>query len=193
MENILRELFGTRDEEPVAAPAAAPAAETATPDKQSTRAAEREARRAARQQRKADPDRRKNRTEFVERYTTGNPSEGFSSEEAIAHLAEIREELSPAEFRRALAKTLENLPADQRDEFIAMMRKHQAGAGAAGATAAGAAGTAAAPAASSDPFGGLLAGLLGGNTAPGAPDAGSLLDDLRSGGLKAPSRPISRR
>ena len=40
--------------------------------------------------------------DFVERYTTGDPSEGFTSEEAIAYLREMRDEMSPAEFRRAL-------------------------------------------------------------------------------------------
>src|SRR3712207_7432954 len=56
------------------------------------------------------------RSEFIERYATGDPSEGFTTEEAIAHLREMRDEMSPAEFRRAMQRTLEHLPPNQRSE-----------------------------------------------------------------------------
>ena len=52
---------------------------------------------------------------------------GFTTEEAIAYLREMRDEMSPGEFRRAMQRTLENLPPSQRDDFIQIMREYQTG------------------------------------------------------------------
>jgi hypothetical protein len=203
MDNLLKDLFGFGGE-PAAHPAS-PSAPAAASDKAAEHDAEREARQEARQKRKADPEYRRRRGEFFERYATGRPDENITAEEAIEHLAELREELTPGEFQFAMVQTLDNLPADQRDEFIALMRKHRESAqpvqappaasvetAAPGAAAAAAATTSATTAA--DPFGGLLTGLIGGGatragaaTATGVPDAGAILDDLRKGGLSAPA------
>src|SRR5215216_540899 len=170
MDRILSELFGGDE----------PDAGTGTRSDTANKPAdpEREARREARQRRKADAEARRSRKEFIERYTTGDPSEGFTAEEAIAHLREMRDEMSPEEFRRAMQRTLEHLPPSQRDDFIRIMREYQAGAtqpatgGAATAarvqsgegTARDASVPSAAPGArtGADPFGGLLTGLMGG-------------------------------
>jgi len=195
MDKTLSELFGGDDSDA--------GAETRSNTADKPTGAEWEARHEARQRRKADAATRHSRKEFVERYTTGDPSEGFTTEEAITHLREMREEMTPQEFRRAMRRTLEHLPPSQRDDFIRIMREYQAGAAqpaaGAAATAAGAqAGeamareeatpTAAAGArAGGDPFGGLLTGLMGSGAA-GASDVGvgDLLDDLARGGLRAP-------
>lgn len=209
MDNLLKELFGSGDDGPdaaKAAPAAAAAAPAAPIDREAALAEQREARREARKKRKADAKSEEKRKSFVERYTTGDPSEGFTAEEAIEHLAELREELGPAEFQVAMVRTLDNLPVDQRDEFIALMRKHKEEADAAAASAKDAAAKAAAPAAApapagkapaADPFGGLLTGLFGGGgggtaaaaagAGAGIPNVGDVLTDLRSGGLNAPA------
>ncbi len=124
MDKILKDLFGGDDEPAVAVGAAA------SPETDSTAKAvdpDREARRKARRQRKADPDHKRKRDDFVERYTTGDPSEGFTADEAIEHLREMREEMTPAEFRAAMQRTLENLPPSQRDDFIAIMSQYQGG------------------------------------------------------------------
>lgn len=195
MDRILRELFG--DDEPEAGTgtrAAAP--ETPTESR-------RETRHEARQQRKGDAETRRSRKEFIERYTTGDPSEGFTTDEAIAHLREMRDEMSPAEFRRAMQRTLEHLPPEQRDDFIKIMREYQSGAdqpatGAAtaesipvGGVTAGeesARPAAAGARAGGDPFGGLLTGLMGGGEAgKGGVGVGDLLEDLTKGGLRAPA------
>ena len=197
MDRILSDLFGGNE----------PEAETGTRADKADKPVdpEREARREARQQRKADADARRTRKEFVERYTTGEPSEGFTSEEAIAHLREMRDEMTPGEFRRAMQRTLEHLPPDQRDDFVKIMKEYQAGSArpvtgasttAASAAAPGAVSGAAAPsdaaagapAAKADPFGGLLTGLMGGSTVgAGSVGVGDLFDDLTKGGLRAPS------
>jgi hypothetical protein len=164
---------------------------------------EREARREARRRRKADAETRHRRKEFVERYTTGDPAEGFTTEEAIAHLREMREEMTPEEFRRAMKRTLEHLPPNQRDDFIKIMREYQAGPAQSAPGAATAAGTqaregmareeltpsaAAGARSGGDPFGGLLTGLMGGGSvAAGGVGVGDLLDDLKEGGLRAPA------
>ena len=120
MDRILSELFGGDE------PDAGTGTRSDTTDKPAD--PEREARREARQRRKADAEARRSRKEFVERYMTGDPSEGFTTDEAIAHLREMRDEMSPGEFRRAMQRTLEHLPPSQRDEFIRIMREYQAGA-----------------------------------------------------------------
>jgi hypothetical protein len=195
MDRILRELFG--DDEPEAG-AGTRAAPSDTPSD-----LEQETRREARQQRNADAETRRNRSEFIERYTTGDPSEGFTTDEAIAHLREMRDELSPAEFRRAMQRTLEHLPPGQRDDFIKIMREYQSGAaepvtGAATAESIPVGGVtageetahpaAAGARAGGDPFGGLLTGLMGGGaTGTGGVGVGDLLEDLTKGGLRAPA------
>ena len=81
----------------------------------------------------------------------------------------MRQELSPAEFRAALQQTLEHLPPDQRDAFIAMMRQHRAPRatrdGAGGASPAMASAAPGTTAVGADAFGGLLTGLMGGGAA----------------------------
>jgi len=189
VDKLLKDLFGG-DDEPAAAPPPAAPAEAAATDAAEPRAkrsdAEREARREARRQRKADPDRRRKRDDFVERYSTGDPSEGFTTAEALEHLQEMRNEMTPAEFRAAMQKTLEHLPPNQRDDFLAIMQQYNAGQSSAAAEpAAAAAGTRAAAA---DPFGSLLGGLMGGGMAgAGGVDIGSVLSDLQRGGTRAPS------
>jgi hypothetical protein len=151
-----------------------------------------EARFELRQKRQADRERQQRRGEFVDRYTTGEPSEGITTEEALEHLQELRDELSPAEFRDAMQKTLDHLPADQRDEVNALIRHMQGAHGAeAGAAATGAGATAEAGAMRPAPLAGLLGGLVGDSSASGAGargfDIGDILNDLRSGGLNAPA------
>jgi hypothetical protein len=195
MDRILNELFGGDEPEAGAGTRSDAADKPAGP--------EREASREARQRRKDDAQTRRSRKEFIERYTTGDPAEGFTTEEAIAHLREMREEMTPDEFRRAMQRTLEHLPPSQRDDFIRIMREYQAGAArpaAGGATAeslpvggvtAGDEPTrpaAAGARAGADPFGGLLTGLMGGGAAgAGGVGVGDLLDDLTQGGLRAPT------
>jgi hypothetical protein len=189
MDRILSELFGSDE----------PEAGTGTRSETTDKPADPEgvARRKARQQRKVDLEARRSRKEFVERYTTGDPSEGFTTEEAIAHLREMREEMSPGEFRRAMQRTLEHLPPSQRDDFIRIMREYQSG-GSQPATGAAAgertAGDTTAPSSSpgartgADPFGGVLTGLMGSSAAgAGGVGVGDLLDDLTKGGLRAPA------
>jgi hypothetical protein len=67
--------------------------------------------------------------DFINRYTTGNPSEGFSSEEAINYLRQVRNEAPPEVMQRAAVETVRNLPDDQRKAFAEMLQRRQAGSG----------------------------------------------------------------
>jgi hypothetical protein len=173
--DLLKEFFGVGAEADDAPKPAAPAGDTAQQteeERQQARDAKREAKRANRQARKVDAATEAKRTEFADRYKTGHPSEGFEAEEALEHLEQLQGQLTPAEFRKAMEETLNSLPADQRDEFVTLMRKHQAEDAATVAQ---------------DPFGGLLGGLLGSPGATNAPNLGDVLNDLRQGGLNAPA------
>jgi hypothetical protein len=187
MDRLLQQLFGDDTEPQPAAQATASAPSTASAPDDATR----KARHEARQQRKADHEARHRRKEFIDRYSTGNPSEGFTADEAVAHLREMRDEMSPAEFRQAMKQALEHLPPDQRDEAIAMMQRYKqsAGTGASGSgpTSAMLQPSAIAGAAASNEaaFGSMLDSLMG--SGAGGADFGAIMDDLRKGGLNAPS------
>lgn len=174
--DLLKEFFGVgADGDDAATKPAAAAGDTAQQtdeERQQARDAKREAKRANRQARKVDAATEAKRTEFADRYKTGHPSEGFEAEEALEHLEQLQGQLTPAEFRKAMEETLNSLPADQRDDFVALMRKHQAADGAVAAQ---------------DPFSGLLGGLIGSPGATNVPNLGDVLNDLRQGGLNAPA------
>jgi hypothetical protein len=167
VDKLLKDLFGGDDEPAVVPGPAAPAAAEATA-------------------KPVDPERKRKRDDFVERYTTGDPAEGFTTDEAIEHLRDLREEMTPAEFRAAMQQTLEHLPPSQRDDFVAIMQQYKEGQPASDSAAPGEdaapQGTAAAP------LGGLLSGLMGGGLAGGRGiDLGDLLGDLQRSGTSAPS------
>jgi hypothetical protein len=99
--------------------------------------AERQARRAARgdggghggRRRQRSPEDVAHAKDFINRYTTGHPSEGFSSEEAVDYLRQIRNEAPPEVMQRAAVETVRNLPDDQRKAFAEMLQRRQAGTG----------------------------------------------------------------
>jgi hypothetical protein len=105
---------------------------------------------------------------FINRYTTGNPSEGFSSEEAVNYLRQVRSEAPPEVMQRAAVETVRNLPDDQRKAFAEMLQRRQAGSGmvtierTGEARAAEGRGGAQAGGGMDDMLGGLFGGLFGG-------------------------------
>jgi len=108
--------------------------------------------------------------DFINRYTTGHPSEGFSSEEAVTYLREVRAEAPPEVMQRAAVETVRNLPADQRKAFAEMLQRRQAGSGmvtierTGEARAAEGRGGSPAGGGMDDMLGGLFGGLFGGGT-----------------------------
>ena len=106
--------------------------------------------------------------DFINRYTTGHPSEGFSSEEAVNYLRQVRSEAPPEVMQRAAVETVRNLPDDQRKAFAEMLQRRQAGSGmvtierTGQAHAAEGRGGAPAGGGMDDMLGGLFGGLFGG-------------------------------
>jgi hypothetical protein len=148
--------------------------------------------------------------DFVQRYTTGHPSEGFSSEEAVGYLREMRSQVPPEVLQRAAVETVRNLPDDQRKAFAEMLERRRAGTGMVTVERSGQAhaaegrgGGQAGGLDMDDMLGGLFGGLLGGGmaqsmpeprseprTAPSSPGSddilGGLLGGLLGGGAPAP-------
>src|ERR687890_1467638 len=106
-------------------------------DAQGGQRAERQARRAARgdgggrggRRRQRNPEEVAHAKDFINRYTTGHPSEGFSSEEAVNYLRQVRNEAPPEVMQREAVETVRNLPDDQRKAFAEMLQRRQAGSG----------------------------------------------------------------
>ncbi|MFN8590306.1 MAG: hypothetical protein U0031_02510 [Thermomicrobiales bacterium] len=152
-----------------------------------------------RRRRQLTPEERVQAEDFINRYTTGHPSEGFSSDEAINYLRQMHGEVPPEVMQRAAVATVNNLPPDQRKEFAEMLQRRQAGSGMVtiertgqAHDATGRAGGGAAAPGMDDLFGNLLGGLLGGQ--PGGqpqpqprqmpqsqPQAGGGMDDVLGG------------
>src|SRR5262245_46010328 len=55
--------------------------------------------------------------DYINRYQTGHPSEGFSSDEAVGYLRQLQGQVPPEVLQRAAVQTVQNLPADQRQAF----------------------------------------------------------------------------
>jgi hypothetical protein len=110
--------------------------------------------------------------DFINRYSTGDPAEGYSREEAADRFREVLQRASPEQIQRATRRAVENMPENERAAFGQMLEQRKAGQGMVDIERTGGTGGATA---ANDPLGGLLGGLLGGGTAGGA--AGSL-DDL---------------
>jgi len=120
--------------------------------------------------RRRSPEEVAHAKDFINRYTTGHPSEGFSSEEAVNYLRQVRNEAPPEVMQRAAVETVRNLPEDQRKAFAEMLQRRQAGSGmvtierTGQAHAAEGRSGAQAGGGMDDMLGGLFGGLFGGGT-----------------------------
>jgi hypothetical protein len=102
----------------------APGSETAAPQSRSERR-----RGGGGRRRRRDAEETARAQDFINRYRTGHPSEGFSSDEAVGYLRELRREVPPEVMQRAAVETVRNLPEDQRKAFAEMLQRRQAGTG----------------------------------------------------------------
>jgi hypothetical protein len=108
----------------------------------------------------ASQEQRAKAQDFVQRYMQGDPSEGYSQEEAVQALQAAAKHASPEQIQRATNEAINHLNPDQRKQFDEMLKQRQAGQGFVPIERAGDAGSA------SGSGGGLddvLGGLLGGN------------------------------
>jgi hypothetical protein len=158
-EKKLKGLFGGGEADDARSRATAP----------STEKVSRGGRRGGGRRRRRSPEEIARAQDFITRYTTGHPSEGFSSDEAIGYLRELRDEAPPHVWQRATTETVRNLPEDQRKAFSEMLERRRAGTGLVTVERTGQAraaqGREGAPASGlglDDVLGGLFGGMLGG-------------------------------
>lgn len=137
---------------------------------------DRDARRAERRaERQKHRDLTDDEHDFVNRYTTGNPTEGFSTDEAVNYLQRVRGEVPPEVLQRAAVTTVQNLPADQRKQFAEMLERRRQGTGMVTIERSGQAGAAQgrsggdAGGGMDDVLGGLFGSLMGGGGGGGQP------------------------
>lgn len=78
----------------------------------------------------AEGDEQKKKAEdFISRYQTGNPTEGYSEEEAIEQLQAVAKVATPEQMQKAFQQSVANLPDNERAEFAKMLQQRQAGQG----------------------------------------------------------------
>jgi hypothetical protein len=143
--------------------------------------------------------------DYITRYQTGHPAEGFSTDEAVGYLKQLQGQVPPEVLQRAAVQTVQNLPPDQRQAFNQMLQRRQSGTGMVTIERSGQAHAAegrTAPQGGDDMLGGLFGGLFGGGapqptpepqsqTIPGGPGGmddmlGGLLGTLLGGGMAQP-------
>src|SRR4051794_15474345 len=181
-ENELKGLFGGGAAESPAAPAA-------EPRRRGGRRGGGGAGGGGRRRQRMSADEMVQAQDYINRYQTGHPSEGFSSDEAVGYLKQLQGEVPPEVLQRAAVQTVQNLPADQRQAFNQMLQRRQAGTGMVTIERTGQAhGTEGRGAAQGgdDPLGGLFGNLFGGGGAAQpapqpAPGGGSGMDDMLGG------------
>jgi hypothetical protein len=105
----------------------------------------------------SDPQLRSRADDFVRRYTTGDPRQGYDDGEAAEMFEMVRANSTPQDLQEALQATVRNLPPDQQQEVARML---QAEGGESGGQRMGIGG-------SGGGIGDLLGGLLGGGMGGG--------------------------
>lgn len=126
--------------------------------------------------------------DFINRYQTGKPSEGYTEEEAIQQLEAVAKVATPEQMQQALQQSVANLPEDERAQFNQMLQDRQAGTGMVDIERSGErkevnareSGEGGGDAAGLDDLlGGLLGGMAGGAAAQGGGGGG--LGDILGG------------
>jgi len=133
--------------------------------------------------------------DFINRYQTGNPTEGYTEQEAIEQLQAAAKVATPEQMHAAFKHSVANLPDDERAQFNQMLQERKAGTGmidversgdrkevssrdSSGGDSAGL----------DDLLGGLLGGLAGGSAGgSGGGGLGDILGGLLGGGASGNS------
>ncbi len=141
--------------------------------------------------------------DFINRYQTGKPSEGYSDEEAVQALKEVSKVATPEQMQKALQQSVANLPEDERAQFNQMLQDRKAGTGTIDIERSGerkdvtsrdtsGSDSGSAPGLD-DLLGGLLGGLAGGSGSSGGGGLSDILGGLLGGasGATAATAPSS--
>ena len=125
-----------------------------------------------------DDPRRGQARDFVDRYMTGDPTEGYGEDEALDNFRRVSQHASPEVLQRATRQSLERLPEHQRAEFAEMLEQRQGGRGMVDVQRSGGRSGGGSGGGIDD----LLGGLLGGGGAAGGGGLGGMLGGLLGGG-----------
>jgi len=122
--------------------------------------------------------------DFIQRVTTGDPTQGYSKDEAHAAVSHVLQNAPPDTIQRAMNKSLNNLSEGQRQEFAQMVQQRQTQgrpSDGSGVTIQHSGGGSAQAQSGGGGFGDVLGGLLGGSGGGGG-SLGGLLGGLLGGG-----------
>jgi hypothetical protein len=136
--------------------------------------------------------------DFINRYQTGRPDEGYTDQEALAAFEEAAKVATPEQMQQALKQSVANLPEDERAQFNQMLQDRKAGTGMVDIQRSGertevssreeSAGGGDDAAGLDDLLGGLLGGLSGGSGgSSGGGGLGDILGGLLGGGASGNS------
>ena len=122
--------------------------------------------------------------DFVDRYMSGDPAEGYSDVEARDQFRRVMQNASPDQIQRATKRAVDNLPEDKRADFARMLQQRQAGQGMVDIQRTGETGAARPGTRGGDTsdLGGLLGGLLGGAAGGSMGGLDDVLGGLMGGG-----------
>ena len=67
--------------------------------------------------------------DFINRYQTGNPTEGYTEQEAIEQLQAVAKVATPEQMQAAFQHSVANLPENERAQFNQMLQDRKAGTG----------------------------------------------------------------
>jgi hypothetical protein len=139
-----------------------------------------------------DTRRQSHASDFVQRYETGLPHEGYSDEEALHNYRQVASRLSPQQFEEAAGATFGRMSKEERRELRREMKRRSGGRFAVDSDDPQEMARAASRYQQQDQDGGGLAGLFGmGGSQPqqGGGQQGSLLDNplakVAMGGIAA--------
>jgi hypothetical protein len=65
--------------------------------------------------------------DFVNRYEQGNPTEGYSPDEAMEYFGRVAQSASPDQMDRAMRESMGRLNPNQRQEFAQMLQQRMGG------------------------------------------------------------------
>ncbi len=75
-----------------------------------------------------DDDQNRSRArDFVGRYETGSPSEGFTGQEAYEHYSRVSQQVPDDLYEESAAEAFGRMPQNQRSEFAQMMQQQMGG------------------------------------------------------------------
>jgi hypothetical protein len=145
----------------------------------------------------AGDEEKKKAEDFINRYQTGNPTEGYTDQEALQQLQEAAKVATPEQLQAAFKQSVANLPENERAQFNQMLQDRKAGTGmidiersgerkdvtsrdTSGSDSGSAPGL-------DDLLGGLLGGLSGASGSSGGGGLGDILGGLLGGASAAPA------